>query len=308
MELMRDGEARYEKEVPPGFKDANKENAADQGTFRHKGLTYQRKFGDLIFWRQTLAHVKENDIKNVVLITADQKEDWWKKTDDNKRLGPHPELVDEFFRETDAAGFWMYTPSQFLLNAKTQIGAQVTDQAVSELSKVEDEHKQRALSDFSGSLVSFNAKENGYSQGALEAFLRSYYGFTDLAFGDDFLDFIGRSGNGNYIVDVIFAFDAGEVVGGSNVAYRTRRIQKYMDENPSISGCVIFVMLSNNEFSRLERNETFQEVIYNLLGELRKDPRFVYIVATEVAGKIVPIISVPNKRIGLLGNMDDLVK
>jgi hypothetical protein len=71
-ELAKDGESRYEQRVFPGFMDTTKEKPGkpELSTYRHNGLLYQAKYGDLMIWRQIINHAKATDIKRIILITG----------------------------------------------------------------------------------------------------------------------------------------------------------------------------------------------------------------------------------------------
>lgn len=134
-ELTKDGDERYAAKIPPGFSDASKDKNPNEATFVHDGLTYQRKFGDLIVWRQLLEHCKVSSIKRVIFITSDNKEDWWWR-EHGKTVGPHPELVREIIRISGVELFWMYSSGQFLEHAKKYNKAKVSDTSVAEIEGV----------------------------------------------------------------------------------------------------------------------------------------------------------------------------
>lgn len=71
-----EGEQRYKKEIPPGFKDAKKKDGV-------------RKYSDLIIWKEILRFAEKNK-KDIIFVTDDVKADWW----DNQ--GFHSKLLDEF--------------------------------------------------------------------------------------------------------------------------------------------------------------------------------------------------------------------
>ena len=63
-ELYTEGQGRYDKKLPPGYEDVDKE--------------IPERYGDFILWRQLLDYAKSaKDKKPVILITDDRKEDWW---------------------------------------------------------------------------------------------------------------------------------------------------------------------------------------------------------------------------------------
>jgi|694.fasta_scaffold37574_3 hypothetical protein len=133
--LFADGENRFLDKVPPGFADTDKGKNPNEATFIHNHLKYQRKFGDLLLWKQLLKHAKEISLKCVLLITADRKEDWWWR-EQGKTIGALPELVSEIHRCSAVELFWMYSSVQFLEHATKYIGADVSNQAVKELQQV----------------------------------------------------------------------------------------------------------------------------------------------------------------------------
>lgn len=98
--IFSDGKDRYEKKIPPGYKDDKKN--LDQ---KNSG------FGDLILWQQIMEYSKESK-KNVIFVTDDQKEDWWQIVK-GKTIGPRPELLKEFFNTTNQE-LLMYSMKSFL--------------------------------------------------------------------------------------------------------------------------------------------------------------------------------------------------
>ncbi|MDQ1815486.1 PIN-like domain-containing protein [Massilia sp. CCM 9210] len=97
--LRKEGEDRYAKKIPPGYKDSKK----DAGEFD--------KFGDLIIWKEMMMKAK-TDKRSVIFISDDAKEDWW-WIHRGRKMGPRPELIEEFHAEAQQA-FHMYEFSQFL--------------------------------------------------------------------------------------------------------------------------------------------------------------------------------------------------
>lgn len=97
--LKKEGEERYANEVPPGYKDSRK-NAGQYG-----------KYGDLIIWKDMIDKAKQEQ-RPVVFISDDAKEDWW-WIHRGKKLGPRPELVQEF-SECTGQSFHIYQFTQFL--------------------------------------------------------------------------------------------------------------------------------------------------------------------------------------------------
>ncbi|PXX35250.1 PIN-like domain-containing protein [Undibacterium pigrum] len=133
--LTHDGEGRYASKIPPGYKDDAKGKNPSDATFIFNKLKYERKFGDLIFWRQLINYAKENNVKSIMLVTADGKDDWW-QNEFGRTIGPHPELTHEIMSEANVEIFWMYSPSQFFKHASTRLDAKVSDSSVKEIEDI----------------------------------------------------------------------------------------------------------------------------------------------------------------------------
>lgn len=95
--IRKEGDERYSKRTPPGYKDAKKDEAD--------------KFGDLIIWKELIDKAKTSG-RPVVFVTDDVKEDWW-RIHRGAKLGPRPELLEEF-RLSAGQDFHIYELGQFL--------------------------------------------------------------------------------------------------------------------------------------------------------------------------------------------------
>ncbi len=71
--VEEDGKSRYTAKCPPGYCDQAKAGEV----FTHEGAVYKREFGDLFLWKQLLEYAKNQDAKQLILVTDDDKEDWW---------------------------------------------------------------------------------------------------------------------------------------------------------------------------------------------------------------------------------------
>lgn len=100
--IKEEGKKRYEKSIPPGYKDDEK--IKDQNNDNNA-------YGDLIIWKQIIKYAKENSV-GIVYVTNDQKEDWWNIVK-GKTIGPRIELRKEFFEETKQK-FHMYSMKSFI--------------------------------------------------------------------------------------------------------------------------------------------------------------------------------------------------
>lgn len=123
-DLVKEGEARYSQNTPPGFEDGNK----------HKGTTLlkeiHKRYGDLIFWKQILDKAKELSA-SVILVTGEKKEDWWSVCG-GKTIGPLPELLEEF-SEFTGKEFHIYATHNFLTLANEYLEQKTSPAAVEEI-------------------------------------------------------------------------------------------------------------------------------------------------------------------------------
>lgn len=130
--LLSDGATRYEKKVPPGFKDLGKIKSPVDAKFFHDGIEYSAEFGDLIIWRQIINYAQDGSIKHLVFVTGDRKEDWWAR-EQGHTLGPLPELIHEIKRLTNIETFWMYPVDKFLEHASTALNKPVEPSSIKEM-------------------------------------------------------------------------------------------------------------------------------------------------------------------------------
>lgn len=126
-EINKEGKERYEKKIPPGFKDNKKSE--------------DKKYGDLILWYQIIDKAKECK-KPMVLISGDVKEDWWLEKD-GKRLMPLPQLKKEI---SDKAGvdFHIYTADRFLELNKTE-KTDINTKTINEVRKIRELEEEKMM-------------------------------------------------------------------------------------------------------------------------------------------------------------------
>ncbi|MEW4529003.1 PIN domain-containing protein [Maioricimonas sp. JC845] len=124
---LSEGQRRCEEEVPPGYKDASKEENA---------------FGDYFVWRQILDFSSAKGV-SIVFVTADRKEDWWRVVH-GETLGPRVELRREFRSVCGEQLFHMYTPELFLRYANQHLSAAVDETSIEEVRFLQEESFRRA--------------------------------------------------------------------------------------------------------------------------------------------------------------------
>ncbi len=118
--IYDDGESRFSKKIPPGYMD------------RDKSDNY-RLYGDLIIWKDII-NKATTDKKSIIFVTSDNKEDWWLEYN-GKRLGPRPELIQEFKKETGQEIF-IYNPAPFIKYASTHLQLKTDKRILDEIESV----------------------------------------------------------------------------------------------------------------------------------------------------------------------------
>lgn len=126
--IYKEGATRYAHRVPPGYSDAKKPEP--------------EKYGDLVLWRQLIAYATSN-AKPVIFVTDDQKNDWWVSRGRDK-LGPRPELRQEFRDQADQ-DIYIYDTDHFVKTAKNR-GNKLSDLAANEVEKSAKEREKHAAS------------------------------------------------------------------------------------------------------------------------------------------------------------------
>lgn len=109
--INTEGNIRYENKIPPGFKDAAKKT-----TSYYSGLTLQDKFGDLYIWKEIIERSKQEEVKNVIFVCDDTKEDWWFEHA-GRTHGPLESLKTEICKEANIDNFRLVSQSTFLHDA-----------------------------------------------------------------------------------------------------------------------------------------------------------------------------------------------
>ncbi|HCG5537620.1 TPA: DUF4935 domain-containing protein [Vibrio parahaemolyticus] len=144
--VYKEGKERFEKLIPPGFKDAAKDKSPDSH-FVYNGLSYERQYGDLILWKQIIEKSSSENIKSVVFVTDDSKEDWWYQLSSNgkKIVGPLAELRAEICREANTETFHMYTTSEFMKDGQKYLNVGLNEDSISDVVHVQNEHENLTI-------------------------------------------------------------------------------------------------------------------------------------------------------------------
>ncbi|MGG5322341.1 hypothetical protein IGL76_003119 [Enterococcus sp. DIV2381] len=144
-EIEEKGKERYDKNIPPGYMDKNK---TDISIFYD--MHYQKKYGDLILWEEIIKRAKDEQIKKVIFISDDLKEDWIFKIEEEE-IGVRAELREELWTKAEADLF-LLTSNQFL--SLSGVGEEIT--------KLDNINWSRNTSD-KGSIAEFLANIEDYA-------------------------------------------------------------------------------------------------------------------------------------------------
>lgn len=150
--IEKEGKDRYERGIPPGFEDARKPEG--------------RAYGDLIIWKEMIRKA-ELDKRPIIYVTDDVKQDWW-RTEHGKKVGPRPELRQEF-RQITNQEFHLYVTDRFLEQAGKYVKQDVAD-AVQEIkeSRKEAIAAAKTFDDYMGlglTRTEFNKLMEGATEG-----------------------------------------------------------------------------------------------------------------------------------------------
>jgi hypothetical protein len=122
-DAVKEGLRRIEQQIPPGYKDKSK----TQG---------ERAAGDYIVWLQLLHEAKARKC-DVLFVTNDLKEDWWRIEPGDLRRGPRPELCTEM-RDFAEVGLYLLRPGSLLEHASRALQVDIQEQSVKDVNRVDE--------------------------------------------------------------------------------------------------------------------------------------------------------------------------
>jgi hypothetical protein len=109
---------RVRDQIPPGYKDANK----------------QEDHGDYFVWCQTLKEVRNRGAQMLVFVTGDVKDDWYLRVK-GQTVMARPELVLECQEKTGAT-LLMFPTKSWLRYAESYLHAEVSDDTILQAEKI----------------------------------------------------------------------------------------------------------------------------------------------------------------------------
>ena len=162
---------RIKERRPPGYMDGDKDGSGP--------------IGDYLVWAQILRESKDRK-QDVLFVTSDDKEDWWRKDKDKKSLGPRPELVDEL-KLICGKRLFMLPPDNLLSWAREVLGIDVSEESVQEVKRVSLPNKPEVniqlLPAAYEKYQSFTPYEESLFNNMMDRIynsLREYIGFRDI--------------------------------------------------------------------------------------------------------------------------------
>ncbi|GHJ49336.1 hypothetical protein Cs7R123_66780 [Catellatospora sp. TT07R-123] len=111
-ERLAEADRRIKNSEPPGYRDGNKDQS----------------HGDYFVWAQTLEHAKRAGASHILLVTGDEKEDWFRQVN-RKIVSARPELVKEA-REYANCHLVILNVGEFLKSAKRFLDAEVSEATI----------------------------------------------------------------------------------------------------------------------------------------------------------------------------------
>jgi predicted nucleic acid-binding protein len=128
--VNKEGATRYKYLTGPGFADA-KEKQNDRFSFN--GINFDAQYGDLYIWKQIVQKAKDQQYKNIIYVTNDEKEDFVYKIN-GKIRGPSESLVTEIKKESNIDVFLLNQIDSFLHHAVKSLNANIDEPSITELS------------------------------------------------------------------------------------------------------------------------------------------------------------------------------
>lgn len=128
-DAVEEGERRVENLIPPGYMDVDKLESD----------LPERASGDYLVWHQLLLEGAERKV-DLVLVTADAKEDWWNRGDRGVIIGARRELIEEYLQLTGCRLF-LLEPAD-LIKHSSALGVGTNIESVDDIERVRNEEPE----------------------------------------------------------------------------------------------------------------------------------------------------------------------
>ncbi|OCG79370.1 PIN-like domain-containing protein [Gilliamella sp. Occ4-3] len=151
-DIKNKGKERYKHKRPPGYKDATKDQSEDN-VYYHNGCAIPYKYGDLIIWEEIKRYVKNEkaklfEIKNIVFVTDDNKEDWVQKhySGDKTISVARYELFDELLMDAKHISHFLIADSEsFVEQSNNTFNLELNDDSVNDIKNTANNLKRLIL-------------------------------------------------------------------------------------------------------------------------------------------------------------------
>ncbi len=297
-ELTKGGEDRYKDKIPPGFMDSDKEKNPNEAVFIFNKLKYQRKFGDLILWRQIINEAKNSNIKTILFVTSEQKEDWWNK-EHGKIIGPQSELIREIREDGGVDLFWMYSSSQFLEYATKFTEAKISEKSLQEIkivamSKPVETSNYSMMNRHDSSFELSNQMDPRYRSNddrfdmreiehTVGDWLESYLGTVE-ANDHGFPDFISNTDSGRHGFDVKYVRHFDRMLVSPPIV--NSLLRGYLETNEGrLDQFTLIIVITQSSYDRIAHAERIDELGDRLSRLLSKYPVDSILVGSVFFGK-----------------------
>ncbi|MDH5651785.1 MAG: PIN domain-containing protein [Gammaproteobacteria bacterium] len=250
--LEKKASVRFDKKIPPGYMDSNKNNT-NIPVFTYDGISYQRLYSDYIVWSQIIDYAKKTDIKNIIFVTDDSKEDWWLKIKQNslKTISPRPELVSEISIRSNVDNFLMYSSEGFLKYANDLLSVGVSDDAIEDVRDVVLSRQEERLNAQLMRNIGINTEKEVYK------WLKRKYDEVDFVLHSS-VDIVAVHENIKIAFDVTVIREPRHVV--ESVKYSMNEALNYANKN-DISELVLVLVMANENACDDIRGMDFSSLI-----------------------------------------------
>lgn len=138
-EAVQEGQRRVENQIPPGYMDADKlDSDLSEGAS-----------GDYLVWHQLLIEGSRRAEEvtpglDLVLVTADTKEDWWNRAARGSVVGPRRELVEEYLHEVGGRLF-LLEPADLIKRSVAAFKVETSLESLQDIERVRAEELEEVL-------------------------------------------------------------------------------------------------------------------------------------------------------------------
>lgn len=209
--IYTEGVARYEDKIPPGYKDKSK---SELDEYIYSGCSYKKEFGDLIIWKQIINMAKNPNVKSVVFITDEKKEDWWYQIR-KKMIGPLQALQTEIYREANIEHFKMYDTKSFVEAASEYADVKINKSSLEDILSVNKVNYEQFLTE-SKIMDSVRKVVSSDNKNMLSDILNQYRNGMNVRLGEKEIVDIAVLQKINAVKGIIDSLD--DDVGGSVVS------------------------------------------------------------------------------------------